>query len=169
MAKPDTAHLGKWNEVCATFHTETDRGAAVLAASYVENQLKLLLLAKATNGDAAKELFQASGPLSSFSQCITCAYAFGFIREGQHNDLNYIRQIRNYFAHHPIKASFEEANVAKAIMNLSTKYVHKACKEPTENRRLRAVYIIACAFFCGEVDTILQGKGIMKPRPKPKS
>ena len=117
----------------------------------------------------ATNLFQATGPLSSFSQCISCAYAFGFIRENQYIDLNYIRQIRNHFAHHPIKASFEEDKIAAAIMNLSTKFVHGVCREPTENRRLRAVFIMACAFFCGEVDAILDGKGIKKPKPKTKS
>jgi len=169
MTKPNTDHLGKWNEVVTAFHTESDRGAAVLAASFAENQLRLLLLAVAKNGKAAKDLFNATGPLSSFSQCITCAYAFGCITDSQYNDLNLIRQIRNFFSHHPREASFLNKKVSGLVAGLSPKSVHDVCKESTENNRLRAVYIMACAFFCGAVDAVLEGKGIKKPRTKSKT
>ena len=88
------------------FETESDRGAAVLAASYAENQLGLYLKEFMTDKSLCEKIFESNGVLSSFSQRIDFAQAFGFLTKELCQELHLIRKIRNHFAHHPKNASF---------------------------------------------------------------
>ena len=58
------------------------------------------------------ELFNGFGPLSSFSNRIECAFAFGFITLQQKNTLNFIKKVRNHFAHTPFEATFDKQPVS---------------------------------------------------------
>lgn len=87
----------KWNETATAFHDESDRGAALLAGSFVENHLGSFLKSKMKNKDKADVLFQGAGALATFSQRISMAYAFGFLPEAERNDLEIIRRVRNHF------------------------------------------------------------------------
>ena len=101
-----------YHDVVGLFHGESDRGAAILAGSSVENFLGIYLHSIMANKEVGRKLFDANGPLSSFSQRISCAYAFGYIAKHHYEDLNCIRKIRNYFAHHPRSAAFDQSPVA---------------------------------------------------------
>lgn len=100
------------------FHTETDRGAAVLAGSYVENHLGLYIKSRMTDQSIAERLFTSEGALSTFSQRIDLAQAFGLLTEVQCKDLHLIKKIRNHFAHTPKHASFEVSPVCDWASNL---------------------------------------------------
>lgn len=109
-----------YNDVVRMFHSESDRGAAVLAGSYVENCLASYLRSKMIADDDVQNLFSGFGPLADFYGRIECAYAFGFISARGRSDLNYIRKVRNHFAHHPKEASFKTDPVKSWVAKLST-------------------------------------------------
>jgi DNA-binding MltR family transcriptional regulator len=102
------------------FHKESDRGAAILAGSFIEHYLGIYLRSRTVNEKIAEKLFGAMGPLATFSQRIAVAYAFGLIEKWHFDDLERIRKIRNYFAHHPFDGSFEAEDVKRSVLALSS-------------------------------------------------
>lgn len=120
MAKPHDLNLEDWNTMVPSFHGESDRGAAVLAGGFVDNYLAGYLRSKVVDQKVAEDLFQSFGPLSTFSQRIAIARAFGFISEVEYDNLTLIRKIRNLFAHHPFDTSFGTQAIASFAGNLST-------------------------------------------------
>lgn len=91
-------------------HAQTDRGAAIIGAAYLEVGLAQLLLAcfvtskKTIDEKTGKPFWHAlfrdpNAPLASFSAKIRLASALGLIGDHTEADLNRIREIRNRFAH----------------------------------------------------------------------
>jgi DNA-binding MltR family transcriptional regulator len=92
---------------------ETDRGCALVAASYLENRLKAVLQAQMVKHKAAEEIFDSQQALSTFSAKIKVAYLLGIVSHEVYSDLNRIRDIRNAFAHNLEIDSFVHARVAE--------------------------------------------------------
>jgi hypothetical protein len=85
---------------------ESDRAAAVLGAAFLDTLLADLLRRHLVPG-LAKDAFEHNGPLGSFADRTTMAYALGLINSATKADLDLIRRIRNDFAHsHDHKLSF---------------------------------------------------------------
>lgn len=81
---------------------ESDRGAIIIGATYIEDQLSFLIdktLPSDENKKYRNRLFKYPGPLSSFSAKIELSYAFRLIDKNLYNSLNILRQIRNKAAH----------------------------------------------------------------------
>ncbi|GGY11272.1 hypothetical protein GCM10007160_42860 [Litchfieldella qijiaojingensis] len=147
--KPKQINRDQHNDIVTLFHSESDRGAAVLSGSYVENVLGNYLRHKMTDKSLAEELFNTNGPLSTFSQRIAVAQAYGFITRDTGETLNYIRKIRNHFAHHPFEASFNESPVRDWTERLkSILPLREDQDEVREEMDYRQVYLISCAYFC---------------------
>jgi hypothetical protein len=149
--KPHDLDVSDYSDLVTLFHSESDRGAAVLAGSYVENYLATLIKAWMENTDKADQLFDSSGPLSSFSQRIEIAYAFGIIYLHDYKDLQNIRRVRNYFAHHPKEASFNSSPIRDWVANLTMTETLKQVDQTTgmnlslDNNRF--VYLCATGLF----------------------
>jgi len=80
---------------------ESDRGCALVAAAYLEDELVELLkrfLIKQPDA-ASKALFDFNGPLGTFSAKIRMAHALGLISTETQKGLDILRKIRNEFAH----------------------------------------------------------------------
>ena len=150
MAKPRELSLGDWNEIVDAFHAESDRGAAVLAGSFAENTLGHYLRACMRDPKVADELFAPMGPLSSLSQRIAVAYAFGLISAAHYRDFQAIRRIRNHFAHHPFDATFGSTEIAKAAADLSM-MDHAAAQHSQGRKRTRIAYLLTCGFVCAQL------------------
>jgi hypothetical protein len=149
MAKPTDLQLTDWNDLVDVYNDESDRGAAILAGSFLENALGLFLRSKARDSKVADQLFGAMGPLSSFSQRIAVAYAFSFIPEWQYRDLELLRKIRNHFAHHPMDATFISPEVMQLTAKLSS-IQHCPEAQYSEARvRWRTVYLLGCGGLAG--------------------
>lgn len=75
--------------------------AAILGASQVEHELEteLRVCFRRSDDETWKLMTDDRGPLGTFSQKITAAYAFGIIDDVIKSALDTIRQIRNAFAH----------------------------------------------------------------------
>jgi DNA-binding MltR family transcriptional regulator len=136
---------------------ESDRGAAVLAASLVENALGLFLerhCRQHVGSNAAKKLFDSNGPIATFSQRTLVATAFGLIEKADQEQLNLIREIRNHFAHHPLEASFNDAMVLEKTKQLR---FHLASSNIPELQALgssRMAYLLSCGYLLGKLNDI---------------
>lgn len=104
-----------YNRIVDSFHSESDRAAAVLAGSFLEHFLSKFLrslIIKEMPEKEINELFESAGPFSDFKQRYEVAYAFGLIPSDVRNDIKYIAKIRNHFAHHPLDAKFDSQPVS---------------------------------------------------------
>ena len=92
---------------------ESDRGVVLISAEFINNYLtslfeKYLIL----NKDLRKGILENSlAPLHTFSNKIKMAYSLGLIDKKQYKNLEYIRKIRNKFAHRIFDASFEDTEI----------------------------------------------------------
>ena len=109
-----------YNAFIDMFREESDRGAAVLAGSFVENYLGTYLKNRQVDASLSNKIFSATGALSTFEQRIDFAQAFGFLPKHVCRELHLVRKIRNHFAHYPKSASFKEAPISDWASALST-------------------------------------------------
>lgn len=118
-----------------SYHKESDRAAAILAASFLEAYLaQFLKKFMIDDQQVCDELLKGYGPLATFSARRKCAYAFGHIDEKTRNDIKYIAKIRNEFAHHFEMNSFSDTPIPDLCKNLST---------ATMAKELRVQYLLA--------------------------
>ncbi|WP_051234787.1 hypothetical protein [Marinimicrobium agarilyticum] len=103
------------------FEGDSDRAAAIVGASYLDELLREILLEYLVEDTTKnnKELFSGNGPLSSFSSRINLSYRFGVISEIERKLLHGIRGIRNEFAHKLSGASFNDKSIRQRALNLS--------------------------------------------------
>ncbi len=100
---------------------ETDRGVALMAAAYLENSIEDLLNKYFIKDISSKENpFNKYGFLSSFSSKIDLAYMLGLISNKTKRELNWIRGIRNDFAHSADFKDFDEQTFIDRCNNLSS-------------------------------------------------
>lgn len=100
-------------------HQKSDRAAAIIAASFLEDSLRFLLERRCVQLSKREysELFDR-GPLSSFEAMIKIGFAFDFYRNLVRDDLDIIRQIRNAFAHAMVPLSFDTPQVISKVDGL---------------------------------------------------
>lgn len=149
MVKPKELSLGKWNHMVDTFREESDRGAAILAGSFTEHALGQYLKFHIRDKKVADELFDATGPLSSFSQRIAIAYAFDLISAAQHRDFEIIRKVRNHFAHHPLDTTFSTNAIKQLCASLSMFRETASEHYTTTGERHRVAYLLSCGMLSG--------------------
>ncbi len=97
----------------AEFQNETDRGAALLGAAFLDEQLKEVLrqfLVPAPR--AIEKLLGVDRPLGTFSSRILATYLLGLITREWYADIDLVRKIRNHFAHHLHGTTFADQKVA---------------------------------------------------------
>jgi DNA-binding MltR family transcriptional regulator len=91
---------------------ETDRGCALMTASYLDSELERLLKAYLIeDAKLVDKLFEPAGPLGSFSVRIDVAFAMGLLDSNTHRELHLIRRIRNDFGHSYETLSFETVGI----------------------------------------------------------
>lgn len=103
---------------------ESDRGCALVAAAYLENEITALLESFLVKQDknANKELFDFNGPLGTFSSKIKISFALGLISKESRTSLNVIRKIRNDFAHLQTPLNFDDRDIQQKINTLLPSY-----------------------------------------------
>jgi hypothetical protein len=83
-----------------TLTTESDRGAALMAAAFLDIELRELLEFFLVEDRTIHErYFGYNGPCGAFSGRIDTAFLLGLISKSDHKDLTIIRKVRNDFAH----------------------------------------------------------------------
>lgn len=102
-------HFMNHPEVVAYLHdlfpiiiAESDRGAVLLGASQIDEQLKLLfdsLVPLSTNRKRKKEIFNFTGPFGSFAAKLDIAYVCRLLPVSLINAIHRFRKLRNDVAH----------------------------------------------------------------------
>ena len=108
-----------------TLCDETDRGAVLVAAALLDEDLEDLLRAKCTKNVAVVKraidplLKSSTAPLRSSWAKAALAYALGLIAENLFLALGDIRKLRNAFAHSTGPVSLSEATVRTIVNRLA--------------------------------------------------
>ena len=87
---------------------QTDRGAALIVATWLDEELRAAIKTKFINSDSNENrMFEGNGPLSTFSSKIEIGYSLGLLSKQNYSDLTIIRKIRNDFAHSILDSNSE--------------------------------------------------------------
>lgn len=150
--KPVDVDIVSYNQVVRMFHGETDRGAAVLAASFLENFLAKYLRSAMIEDSAVDDLFTGFGPFADFNKRIETAYALGLITKDDRRDLKLIQKIRNHFAHTPTNTSFDTRPISDWIsaLSLNRNLTDEIIGGKTASKN-RMRYLITIGHFCAGI------------------
>jgi len=106
---------------------ESDRGCALAAAAYLDEQLEALFRGYLVDDKArVNNLMESNGPLGTFSGRIDLAYLLGLIPKKAANDLHLIRKIRNEFAHISGSLTFDSPAIASRCKELKHDLYYEA-------------------------------------------
>jgi hypothetical protein len=94
----------RWVQAYQVFTVElfkqTDRGIAIMSAAFLEDELANAIKSWLHISDEeTDQLFTPSGPLGSFDAKSRLIYGMGLVGHDIFKDLDYIRKVRNKFAH----------------------------------------------------------------------
>jgi hypothetical protein len=93
---------------------QTDRGAAIVGAAYVDLVLREAITARLIDNTALMNtLFENRGPLQDFGARIQVAFALGVYGTRAYKDLCIIKDVRNAFAHSAEAMDFDHADVQR--------------------------------------------------------
>ncbi len=107
--------------------------------------------------DALASIFESeSGPLSTFSAKIKIAYALGIMTATTKAQVEQIKMIRNHFAHHKDKCSFDEPGIRSECLKLKQAKGLDQIPEPFKSRREAGLtsklrYTQACLFISSQL------------------
>jgi hypothetical protein len=105
--------------IMAELMKQSDRGAAIIAGSVLEEILEATIKARLRPllPGQDRTLFGRMAPLSTFSAKIELGFVLGLYTEAAYKNLNMIREIRNEFAHEFDPLSFDHPEIAKLVNN----------------------------------------------------
>lgn len=115
--------FGDLNQLQSLTSTMDERSLVLALGGFAEDALGDLIRAFMLPGEQANRLLNGfNAPIGTFSARIKTAFALGLITEGQHNDLDRLRKVRNIFAHGWKPTSLSDQNIASHVsaMNFST-------------------------------------------------
>jgi len=123
MAKPTQLTVDQVYGVLAELQAQTDRGAAIIAASVLDEMLEVLLLKRLCplSNKHYEALFNRMAPLSSFSAKIEMAFALGLLSENGCGQLHTIRDVRNKFAHRIEALSFDHPDIQEELKKAASR------------------------------------------------
>ena len=102
--------------------TDSDRGAAIVAASFVEDMLAVKIRHLMRDDKAAhsplNEFFRSSGPLGSFSAKIQFGFLMRLYGVKVSKELDIIKNVRNKFAHQVEHTTFKDQAIKDLTANL---------------------------------------------------
>ncbi|NVK33538.1 MAG: transcriptional regulator [Rhodobacteraceae bacterium] len=114
--EPEIKDLSKFLNL---FNKESDRGAALIAASFLDNSLKEIIEVFLIDNKSSKELIDGfNAPIGTFSSRINLANSLGLLMEDEYLLLHSLRKIRNEFGHEWDDVTFDSKTIQNKIQNL---------------------------------------------------
>jgi hypothetical protein len=108
---------------------ERDRGAALIAAGFLEQKLTEAIRACLRDDkDTARQLLKPTGPLGALGNKALLGYMLRLYRKETRDDLVVIAEIRNRFAHVPEPLTFVDT------------YIRERCEKLTLYNRLHSIF-----------------------------
>jgi hypothetical protein len=127
-------------------YNESDRGAAILSATSVEDHLEWAIMQKMRplwdDESSRNDIFGASGTNGTFSAKILLAYALGIIDRDARRQIDLVREIRNGCAHARLPISFDDAALAGITDVVAADYLSMMVKGMAGARR--HAFILTC-------------------------
>jgi hypothetical protein len=120
MGKPPRHSQDQISTFLKELNTQTDRGAAIIAAAVLDDLLQILITERCVEMGTARHeaLFNKPGaPLSTFSSRIEVSYAIGAISNEVRLICQLIREVRNKFAHRIEQITFDHPEVVEMMKN----------------------------------------------------
>ena len=159
------------NLLFESLQKESDRGDALVNAAFFDTTLERLLRARFCYGDAKRAkliepLFDAFGPLSTFSAKIRISYAIDLLHESMANDLDLVRRIRNAFAHSLEPKTFQDPTITRMVDNLAA---FGAAKVNVDFEKLPPDRVSRFKFdvTCSRIGALLQAKVVVQQSELP--
>lgn len=110
----------EFRSLMTEIETASDRAAAIVAATCVEEQLAEVLQGLMEKDEViVRKMFRSTGPLGSFSAKISMGYLLRLYGKDMHKELDTIKTIRNLFAHQRLAKDFESQRARTLANNLS--------------------------------------------------
>ena len=120
METPDTDHKSSSMAYMTAMRAESDRGAVLVAAAYIDEELADLIRAFLVNDRKITErLLEYPGPCSTLASRCDLAYCLGIFGKDVYADIRTIIKIRNNFAHTKEGAAFERQDISDLCRNLT--------------------------------------------------
>ncbi|QND70822.1 transcriptional regulator [Tardiphaga robiniae] len=111
-------YLQDYVDLLAEINKESDRGAVLTAASFIDVLLQKTIAAFMVDDGSAKKLCEGfNAPIGTLSSRILAAFALGLISTGERAECDTIRKIRNEFAHN-VKVNFNDQKLTAMCSNL---------------------------------------------------
>jgi mannitol operon repressor len=111
-------HLKEFTEFLAEFNKETERGAALAAAAFLDDLLGRIIFNFLIPNDSGHSLVDGfNAPFGTLSARIAACHAMGLISEDEFREAEIVRKVRNEFAH-KVKMSFENDRVRSLCANM---------------------------------------------------
>lgn len=156
-----------WVEVLHEMNVGDNRTAAVVAASFVENNLGFAIttrLKELSPAQHAKLFDDDRAVLGTFSAKIEIAFALNLFDQTVKDDLDAIRHVRNQFAHNLDVRDFDHSEVRDHCDALfGTKYLAwtESLNPPKPEPDRRQKYLNAAAHLTSRFD--LEAKHLQRP------
>lgn len=96
---PEEEFLGMAKKVSELVKSESDRGAILILAAYLEEILALLVRAICVSDKHGQKLTELNKPAGDFDSKIVFCVSLGLISEDEEKALRYVQKIRNRAAH----------------------------------------------------------------------
>ena len=138
---PDT------NELKASLAKESDRGAILILAAYIEEIIGLILSDACVSANAASTLLKHGQPAGTFDSRVMLVEALGLVHVTEAKSLRFIQKIRNKAAHFDrsgrgFDVLFDSASTADQVVALAELLGYVTPKREPEV--LRKVFINIC-------------------------
>lgn len=140
----DSEALKRSFELVKEIESQTDRGAAIVGAAWVEEELGAAIQSFLHHDTkASPRLFGRAGAISTFSAKIDLARVLGMCTAAIAADLHIIREVRNEFAHSVL--SKDNDALSFSTQNLGDKCLALRCVAHERLTVPRHAFIRACA------------------------
>jgi mannitol operon repressor len=111
-------HLIEFNSFLEELNRESDRGAALVSVAMLDDLIAKIILGFLVENDRTKKLLSGlNAPLGTFSARIITASSLGLISEEEYDECNWLRIVRNEFAHN-VHKKFGDQKVKDICANL---------------------------------------------------
>lgn len=138
-------NLKFFSDLLNEFQDETDRGAAMLGASLINDSLNHLIEFHFIECIESDELLTGTNsPIGSFGVRIKTAYCLGFISELEYKECIYILQVRSMFAKKLHGLKFNHKKVRDLCSNLKANEPYGSISR----RDSRKLFINSVALLC---------------------
>ena len=156
----------QFGEFLATFNKESDRGAALVAASMLDERLEEILHSFFVETTASRDLLAGfNAPLGTFSSRASASFALGLIQENEFKEITLIRKIRNEFGHGWEPMSFSSERIAALTRQLPWGHPPEYEAESTLRERFNAAVAMLLVGLMWRVRLVRKERRALKVWP----